>query len=275
MSADLWWVRIDVAAWLKLTQTLTPTGHSAFTYLVLASWSERGDASVPACSLPNDDDRLMRMAQVTPAEWKKLGPDMRRIFAPLDGADDRLRSPLVWGWYQRDQAAHMAAVTNGAKGGNAPTKPGKRRGRPRKNSGANSEANSGANSGHISERNTYSELRGGFTPGASHLGGEYPPAADDAPLTPGGVASPSATANGNGHAPNGHASPSDVVDLPLLAPGESLRARAERDAAHVAPTLPPEPRNGRHPALDRVPTYEPITDPAPPAASGRPSEDAT
>jgi uncharacterized protein YdaU (DUF1376 family) len=243
--ADLWWMRVDIAAWLKLTQQMTDAMHSAFTYLVLASWSEPGDTVVPACSLPNDDERLARMAKVTPAKWRSIAPELRRLFLPMSDRADRLRSPIVWSWYQKDQARHVAAVTNGTKGGATPTKPGKHRGRPRGNSGKNSGANSGANSGGNTGPNSgansagnsilrYSEQLKAAPDGAALLTA----ASDDAPLTPSGVASPTATSE-NGHGPAVDPGPEWHAAL------EQLRTESHGPPALTVatPDVPPEIRD--------------------------------
>jgi uncharacterized protein YdaU (DUF1376 family) len=61
-------------AYLADTTDLSAEEHGAYLLLLMAAWR------TPDCALPDDDQRLARMARVGTKKWHKLRPVMERFF---------------------------------------------------------------------------------------------------------------------------------------------------------------------------------------------------
>lgn len=65
--------------YLADTQDLSAEEHGVYMLLLMAAWRS------PDATLPNDDQRLARMAKVGIKKWRKLRPVMERFFTVGDG----------------------------------------------------------------------------------------------------------------------------------------------------------------------------------------------
>jgi len=66
-------------AYLADTTDLSAEEHGIYLLLLMAAWR------TPTCSLPDDDQRLARMAKVGTKKWRKMRPVMERFFTVSDG----------------------------------------------------------------------------------------------------------------------------------------------------------------------------------------------
>lgn len=108
-------------AYLADTTDLSAEEHGCYLLLLMAAWR------TPTCSLPDDDQRLARMAKVGPKKWKKMRPVMERFFTVSDGqwTQNRLlkeRDRVETSRNQKRQAAqakHAKTQNNGSAGADA------------------------------------------------------------------------------------------------------------------------------------------------------------
>lgn len=66
-------------AYLADTTDLTTEEHGAYLLLLMAAWRS------PDCSLPDDDERLARMARLGPKGWRAVRPVMLKFWTVADG----------------------------------------------------------------------------------------------------------------------------------------------------------------------------------------------
>jgi uncharacterized protein YdaU (DUF1376 family) len=98
-------------AYLADTTDLSAEEHGVYLLLLMAAWR------TPTCSLPDDDERLARMAKVGAKKWRKLRPVMERFFTVEDGqwTQNRLlkeRDRVETSRSQKRQAAHAKHAKN-------------------------------------------------------------------------------------------------------------------------------------------------------------------
>jgi uncharacterized protein YdaU (DUF1376 family) len=66
-------------AYLADTQDLSAEEHGVYLLLLISAWRS------PDCTLPDDDQRLARMARVGTKKWRRLRPVMERFFKVENG----------------------------------------------------------------------------------------------------------------------------------------------------------------------------------------------
>jgi uncharacterized protein YdaU (DUF1376 family) len=66
-------------AYLADTTDLSAEEHGVYLLLLMAAWRS------PTCALPDDDERLARMARIGTKKWRKMRPTMARFFVVEDG----------------------------------------------------------------------------------------------------------------------------------------------------------------------------------------------
>lgn len=109
-------------AYLADTLHLSTEEHGAYLLLLMTAWRS------PDCTLPDDDDRLARMARVGAKKWAKMRPVLAHFWTVDDGRwkQKRLLKERERAEKNRDQKRHAAAAKHrknnntGAAGGAAP-----------------------------------------------------------------------------------------------------------------------------------------------------------
>jgi uncharacterized protein YdaU (DUF1376 family) len=72
------YMKFYIGDYLGDTQHLTALQHGAYLLLIMAYWQRRGP-------LPNDDDKLARIARCTSAEWERCKSDVLAFFEEREG----------------------------------------------------------------------------------------------------------------------------------------------------------------------------------------------
>lgn len=116
-TATLPWIKLYASEWRRVTVGLSALERGAFLDLCLAAWQEHGELGAPECSLADDDAVLARTAGLTPAEWRRHGQALRRLFPPHPDAPGHLRSPWLAGLYAAQLRAYTSHLEKGRKGG--------------------------------------------------------------------------------------------------------------------------------------------------------------
>lgn len=104
------WMPFYVTDYLGDTMHLSTTQHGAYLLMLLACWKAGGD-------LPDDNDQLASITRLSPADWKKNAPVLRRFFEAADGllSHGRVKKELV---KAQELSAKRSAV--GKQGGRPP-----------------------------------------------------------------------------------------------------------------------------------------------------------
>jgi len=90
-------------AYLADTTDLSAEEHGVYLLLLMAAWR------TPGCALPDDDNRLARMARVGLKKWRKLRPVMERFFTVEDGLWTQKRLLREREWVENDRAQKRKA----------------------------------------------------------------------------------------------------------------------------------------------------------------------
>lgn len=103
------YMKFYVGDYQRDTRHLSTEEHGAYLLILLAMWSAGG-------RLPNDDLRLARIAGLTPAKWKKIGPVVRS-FLTIEGefVTQKKLSEIA----QKEAEKVQILKSNGSKGGAA------------------------------------------------------------------------------------------------------------------------------------------------------------
>lgn len=83
------WMPLYVGDYLAKTQNLSAEQHGAYLLLMMAAWKNGGH-------LPNDPDDLHQIARMTPQQWTRNEPKLRKFFTVTDDAwtHDRVSEEL-------------------------------------------------------------------------------------------------------------------------------------------------------------------------------------
>jgi uncharacterized protein YdaU (DUF1376 family) len=84
------WMPLYVGDYLKHTMGLSTEQHGAYLLLIMAAWQEGG-------TLPNDVNQLAAFARLTPQQWARHEPILRRYFTvtPDGWIHERVRHELA------------------------------------------------------------------------------------------------------------------------------------------------------------------------------------
>lgn len=84
------WMPLYVGDYLKATMGLTTEQHGAYMLLIMAAWQDGG-------YLPNDANQLAAFARLSPQQWARHEPILRRYFTvtPERWTHDRVLEELA------------------------------------------------------------------------------------------------------------------------------------------------------------------------------------
>lgn len=98
-------IPLFVDSYLADTTHLTTEQHGAYLLLMMAAWRS------PDCTLLHDDTRLARLAGVTPARWKVIGPAILEMWTCEQGRCHQKRLSHEWAYVQQKRNQARAAVS--------------------------------------------------------------------------------------------------------------------------------------------------------------------